>query len=66
MSERSSRAVREANKVFKPAQPKTTEYESLQTAFHDNRERLKTERLARESAASENRKEGAHSRSGEG
>lgn len=48
-----SRAVREANRAFKPAQPKTTEYARMQNAFHANRERLKAERLARESAADE-------------
>lgn len=43
-----SRVVLEANRAFKSAQPETTEYEKLQRAFHDNRERLKSERLARE------------------
>lgn len=49
-----SRAVTEANKAFKafrqPDHSETTEYEKTQKAFDDNRERLKTERLAREAA----------------
>ena len=45
-----SRAELEARKVFKPAQPETTEYAKAQKAFHENRERLKAERLAREAA----------------
>jgi hypothetical protein len=48
---RVSRAALEAGKAFKPAQPVTTEYEKNQQAFHANRERLKSERLAREAAA---------------
>jgi hypothetical protein len=52
-----SRAVREANRVFKPAQPETTEYARMQRAFGDNRERLKAERLAREAAGEYNRKQ---------
>jgi hypothetical protein len=54
MSERIpvSRAAREAHKAFKPIQPETTEYERLQKAFYDNRERLRSERLAREAAES--------------
>lgn len=57
MSERSpeSRAVREANRVFKPVPPETTEYAKTQKAFHDNRERLKAERQAREAAAGSSR-----------
>jgi hypothetical protein len=46
-----SRAVLEANKAFKPSQPETTEYARIQKALDDNRERLKSERLAREAAA---------------
>lgn len=46
-----SRAEREARKAFKPDQPETTEYARTQKAFHDNRERLKLERLAREATA---------------
>ncbi len=48
-----SRAELEARKAFKPAQPETTEYAKAQKAFHENRERLKSERLAREAAASD-------------
>jgi hypothetical protein len=53
MSERTppSRAVLRANKAFKAAQPELTEYEKTQKALLDNRERLKSERLAREAAA---------------
>jgi hypothetical protein len=43
-----SRAVLEADRAFKPAEPQTTEYAKAQKALHDNRERLKAERLARE------------------
>lgn len=48
-----SPAELEASKAFKPAQPQTTEYAKAQKAFHENRERLKSERLAREAAAAE-------------
>jgi hypothetical protein len=48
-----SRAELEASKVFKPAQPQTTEYAKAQKAFHENRQRLKAERLAREAATAE-------------
>jgi hypothetical protein len=48
-----SRAVLEANRAFKPARPETTEYAKRQKAFHENRERLKLERLARETVAGE-------------
>ena len=43
-------AEREAGKVFQPFDQKKgmTEYSLAQKAFHDNRERLKAERLARE------------------
>jgi hypothetical protein len=53
-----SRAVREANRVFKPAQPETetTEYARMQQTFDANRERLKAERLAREAAGEDHRK----------
>jgi hypothetical protein len=50
-----NRAVLEANRAFKPAKPKTTEYARLQMAFHENRERLKAERLEREAAAGKRR-----------
>ena len=43
--------MQRANRAFKPAQPEPTEYEKTQKAAHDNRERLKAERLAREAAA---------------
>ncbi len=48
-----SRAQREALKAFRDADAKaaTSEYERAQRAFHANRERLKTERLAREAMA---------------
>jgi hypothetical protein len=46
-----SPAVLRANRAFKPAQPEPTEYEKTQQAARDNRERLKSERLAREAAA---------------
>jgi hypothetical protein len=57
MSERTpvSRAVLEANRAFKPAEPKATEYERMRKAFHENRERLKAERLEREATAGERR-----------
>ena len=53
-----SRAQREAHKAFKPARPATpeTEYAKAQRAAHDNRERLRAERLAREVAAESDRK----------
>jgi hypothetical protein len=47
---RVSRAALEADKAFKPSQPATTDYEKNQQKFHENRERLKLERLAREAA----------------
>ena len=47
-------AEREARKAFKEVEAKKalTEYEEAQKAFHENRERLKAERLAREAEAS--------------
>lgn len=47
-----SAAEREARKVFRDADAKAavSEYERAQQAFHANRERLKAERLARETA----------------
>ncbi|UFZ03133.1 hypothetical protein LQG66_28410 [Bradyrhizobium ontarionense] len=45
-----SRAILEANRLFKPAEPKPTEYAEGQKAFQDNRERLRSERLARTNA----------------
>lgn len=46
-----SRAVLEARRAFKPTRPQKTEYAAEQKALHDNRERLKSERLAREADA---------------
>ena len=45
-------AEREAQKAFREVEAKKalTDYEEAQKAFHDNRERLKAERLAREAA----------------
>jgi hypothetical protein len=48
-----SRAELEARKAFKPGQLDTTEYARAQKAFHENRERLKSARLAREAAAND-------------
>lgn len=48
-----SRAELAARKVFKPVQPDSSDYAKSQKTFHDNRERLKAERLAREAAAAE-------------
>jgi hypothetical protein len=46
-------AEREARKVFAAAEAKKalSEHEKTQKAFHENRERLKAERLAREAEA---------------
>ncbi|GIQ75431.1 hypothetical protein BraRD5C2_38720 [Bradyrhizobium sp. RD5-C2] len=43
-------AEREARKIFRQAEAKETlsDYAKAQKALHDNRERLKAERLARE------------------
>lgn len=45
-----SRALREANKAFKPVETKKpmTDYAKAEQSHQDNRERLKAERLARE------------------
>jgi hypothetical protein len=45
-----TRARREANKAFKPveAEKTVTDYAKAQRSFHENRERLKAERLARD------------------
>ena len=53
MIERSamSPAMLKADRVFKPVAPEATEYAKTQKAFHDNRERLKAERQAREAAS---------------
>ena len=45
-----TKAMLEANKVFKPVEPKPTEYAAQQKALQDNRERLRSERLARDAA----------------
>jgi hypothetical protein len=47
-----TKAEREARKAFRQVDAKkaATEYDAAQKAFHANRERLKTERLAREAA----------------
>lgn len=47
-----SRALREANRAFKPVEPKKpmTDYAKAQQSLQENRERLKAERLAREAA----------------
>ncbi|MGY8710869.1 hypothetical protein RAD16_34495 [Bradyrhizobium sp. 18BD] len=46
----SDRARREADKAFKPAktQKPMSDYARAQHSLHENRERLKAERLARE------------------
>ncbi|MCC8936191.1 MULTISPECIES: hypothetical protein [Bradyrhizobium] len=46
-------AERDAHKAFKAVKAKEimTDYAKAQKAFHDNRERLKAERLAREAEA---------------
>ena len=45
-------AEREARKAFRQveAEKATKDHETAQKAFHDNRERLKAERLARDAA----------------
>lgn len=50
-----TRAEREARKLFREAEASKsmTEHERAQRAFHENRERLKALRLAREAAAAE-------------
>ena len=46
-------AEREAHKAFRAVEAKQamTDYARMQKAFHENRERLKAERLAREAEA---------------
>jgi hypothetical protein len=57
MNDRERRAPaaveREARKIFRKAEAKEalTDHAKAQKAFHDNRERLKAERLAREAEA---------------
>ncbi|WP_315786769.1 MULTISPECIES: hypothetical protein [unclassified Bradyrhizobium] len=56
MSERKpTAAVLEAHKAFKPAAVQRNDYEKAQSAFDQNRERLKAERLAREAAVRESK-----------
>ena len=49
-----SRALRQANKLFKQADTtkELNDYEKGQQSFQENRERLKAERLAREAKSS--------------
>ncbi|QOZ25907.1 hypothetical protein [Bradyrhizobium sp. CCBAU 51753] len=51
-------AEREAHRVFKAVKAKEalTDYAKAQKALHDNRERLKAERLAREGEAAKRAK----------
>ncbi|MCC8977313.1 hypothetical protein [Bradyrhizobium acaciae] len=51
---------REAHKIFKAVKAKEamTDYAKEQKALHDNRERLKAERLAREAEAANRTKAG--------
>jgi hypothetical protein len=52
MTKPPTKAERDARKAFRPADAKAmTEHEIAQKAFSNNRERLKAERLARETAA---------------
>ncbi|MGY3443475.1 MULTISPECIES: hypothetical protein [unclassified Bradyrhizobium] len=53
-------AEREAHKIFKAVKPKEamTDYAKEQKALHDNRDRLKAERLAREAEAANRTKAG--------
>jgi hypothetical protein len=48
-------AEREARKVFRQAEAKVamSDHERAQKAFHENRERLKAERLAREAVSND-------------
>lgn len=52
-----SRAMRDANRAFKPVETKKemTDYAKTQQSLHDNRERLKAERLAREASKGSHR-----------
>jgi hypothetical protein len=53
MTKPPTKAERDARKAFRPVDAKKamTEHEIAQKAFSNNRERLKAERLARETAA---------------
>ncbi|WP_085964418.1 hypothetical protein [Bradyrhizobium sp. ORS 375] len=56
MSERRpTAAVLEAHKAFKPAPAPTNDYAKAQSAFNQNRERLRAERLAREAAVADSK-----------
>jgi len=44
-------AERQAHKAFREVRNDMTDYEKAQNSFHENRERLKAERLAREAEA---------------
>lgn len=51
-------AQREAGRTFhRVGKPAATEYEKAQEAFRKNFERLKTERLARDAAKTDNKKQ---------
>jgi hypothetical protein len=54
-----SKALRDANRAFKPVETKNkkemTDYAKTQQSLHENRERLKAERLAREARAGTHR-----------
>ncbi|WP_246756648.1 hypothetical protein [Bradyrhizobium diazoefficiens] len=52
-----SRAMRDANRAFKPVETKKemTDYAKTQQSLHENRERLKAERLAREASKGSHR-----------
>lgn len=52
-----SRALRDANRAFKPVETKKemSDYAKTQQSIHDNRERLKAERLAREATQGRHR-----------
>ena len=50
------RALREADKAFKKVEVPTemTDYAKAQQSFHENRERLKAQRLARDAKRGDN------------
>jgi hypothetical protein len=54
-----TRAEREARKLFAATEAKKvmSEHEKAQKAFNENRERLKAERLARETAATKSKED---------
>jgi len=57
-NEANTRSRREANKAFKATgkEKLMTEYAKTAQSFHENRERLKAERLAREAAVKDSAK----------